>query len=43
LVKNSDNERNAVNNNKLKLGDVINEINTLQAKLKELADRQAAV
>lgn len=34
LVKNSDNERNAVNNNKLKLGDVINEINTLQAKLK---------
>lgn len=34
LNKNSDNERNSLNNNRIKLSDVVNEFNTLQAKLR---------
>lgn len=43
MNKNSDNERNAINNNKLKLNDIINQINTLEAQLKLLLDKQAAI
>lgn len=43
LTKSSETERNAVNNNRLKLSDIINQINTLQGQLKILQDKQAAV
>ena len=43
LIKNSDAERNRIANDKLKLTEVLAEVASLQARLKELQDRQAAI
>lgn len=43
MNRNSEVERNNVNNNRLKLNEIINQINNLRAQLTQLQDRQAAI
>lgn len=43
LVRNSDIERNRIQNDRIKINAIVSEIASLQAKIKELQDRQAAI
>lgn len=43
LIKNSDAERNRIANDKLKLADIIAQINSIQTRLNELQNKQITI